>query len=306
MKRILKIFVSAAFLSLPLFFLAGCQAEQIGGDGQKKEDTGGDDSGDDDDPDSDSEFTLTAVNLPSRIDVTLDGVALYSMAFTYDSARRLSSYSRRSADCVYENAAITYKSGTEASVDYRQTDSKVSSTLSVRISSGRLVWSYSNLNNGNRYSVLLDSGRWPSQYGYNVQFAGKKYTNKVSYGTGYAYTDGNLVSSENASVSQSSASIKTVCSTVPDFADAVSYLDKADSANLGSLVLAGEFLPWYMKGLPGNKRLISKITHSAGGRTLDEFEEFEYAETDGKISGMTVRQYSGSTLLHTKEYIINY
>lgn len=307
MKRILKIFVAAALLSLPVFFLCGCQAEQIGGDdGTKKEDTGGDDSGDDDKPGTESEFALTATNLPSQIDVTLDGVTLYSMTFSYDDARRLSSYRRKSADCVLEDASITYKSATEAVVDYKQTDSEVSSTLSVRVSSGRLVWSYSNLNNGNRYSVLLDSGRWPSEYGYNVQFSGKKYTNRISYGAGYAYSDGNLVSSENTSTSESAASIKTVCSTVPDFADTISYLDRADSANLGSLALAVEFLPWYMKGIPGNKRLISKITHSSGGRTLDEFEEFKYEETDGKIGKMTICQYSGSTLLHTKEYKISY
>lgn len=297
--------MTALFLTLPVFLLGGCQAEKqaTGDGGQGRTDTGDDTGGGDSE---ESEFVLTSADLPSRIDVTLDGVALYTVTFTYDDARRLSAYSRKSAGDVIEEAVISYKSGTEASASCRRAGSEGTSSLSVRISSGRLVWSYPDINNGNRYSLLLDSGRRPSQYGYNVQYSGKKFTNLVAYGTVYGCSDGNLVSVENGAVSTSAGGVNTTCSAVPDFRDEISYMEKADRANLGSLVLAGEFLPWYMKGLPGNKRLVSRISHIAGGRTLDEYETVEYEDTDGRTSRMTVRQYSGSGLLHTKEYKISY
>lgn len=304
MKSLLKILVAAGVLAVPVFLLGGCETAAPDGGDSGKEQPGPDGGRTDDDP-AESEFVLTMRDFPSKVDVTLDGTALYTVTLSYDGYGRLASCRRESADCVLEDAAISHKSNTEASVVYRQAGS-VSSALSVRISSGRLVWSYSDINNGNRYSVLLDSGRWPSQYGYNVQFSGKKYSNLIAYGSGYTYSDGNLVTTENASSSTSAASVKTVCASAPDCADNLTYSDKADCANLGAFLLAGEFLPWYMKGLPGNKRLVSRIGHSAGGRTLDEYEELEYGETDGKTTEMRVFYYGGGSLLHTKEYKITY
>lgn len=305
MKRFLKISLLTGAVLFPVILLFSCRADNLdpAGGTSGKTDPGKTDPAVDS---TKSEFVLTISDFPLQVDVTLDGAALYTMTFSYDRFNRLSRYSRKSSDTVLENAVITHKSLSEASVAYTRAGTESTSTLTVRMSSGHLVWAYPEVTNANRYALLLDSGRWPSQYSYNVQFSGKKYSNSVAYKDAYTSSDGNVLTGTLASAATSTGSVATVCTTSSDYEDKITYADKADRANLGAFVLADEFLPWYMKGLPGNKRLVSKIEHSNCGRTLSEYEEIKYEENGGKVSKMTVSCYSDGTLLHTKEYKISY
>ena len=305
MKRFLKISLLTGAVLLPVILLFSCRADNLdpAGGTSGKTDPGRTDPAVDS---TKSEFVLTISDFPLQVDVTLDGAALYTMTFSYDRFGRLARYCRKSSDNVLENAVITHKSLAEASVAYTRAGTEGASTLTVRMSSGHLVWAYPEVTNGNRYALLLDSGRWPSQYSYNVQFSGKKYSNSVAYKAAYTSSDGNVLTGTLASAATSTGSVATVCTTSADYEDKITYADKADRANLGAFVLADEFLPWYMKGLPGNKRLVSKIEHSNCGRKLSEYEEIKYEENGGKVSKMTVSCYSDGTLLHTKEYKISY
>ena len=214
------------------------------------------------------------------------------------------SFSKTFGETVLESATVTHSSNTETAVDYTQWGDR--HAYSVRVSSGYLVWAFTGLDNANRYALQLDSDRWPLKYFYNVQYIGKKYTNRGSYNMDFAVQDGNLQTVTNSATLTSTGQAGTVSTCTPSCEKRITNSDTGDTDNLSALLLAEDFLPWYMRGLPGNKRLPAKVEYCSFGAASGESEEFSYEKTSGLVTSITRKYYSGSTLLHTREYKISY
>lgn len=260
----------------------------------------------DEDAPENSLFRLSGL-LPAKVEVTLDGQPLWTYAFTYDTYARLRTFKKSDPSGVLEDITVTpvsFKENTLA-CSFRGLDPV---SLTVRVSSGNLVWAFTGLDNANRYVLFCDKEGSPEKFNYNVQYEAPKYQNAKSVVHLYEVRDGNVTGISNQTGIASLGAAGTSFQAASADETVITYSSQADVSNMGAFLLANEFLPWFMKGVPGNRNLPSLIEHYSRGVKTDRFEDISYrlVEANDAVLSMTVKYYRGTALLHTYVYMVTY
>lgn len=284
--------------------LAGCGLEEKT-DSRDDGNNGNGQSTEEFDP-ANSCFIINGIH-PAFVTVSLNGKDLYKYEFVFDTYSRLRTFKLSDGETLVRSASVTPVSEKEHKVNVNLLDGSTSDNLSVRWTSDCLVWAHTDCDNPNRYVTACD-GVVPTKFYYNTSYSGTKYTGTIQYAQHYTMDGGNVKSRSYAPVATSTGEYATTLTGDPVWTDSYEYCPEADRSNVGAFFTALEFLPEYMKGLPGNKNLISKITRTYGEADRSDYTSISY-ELDSATEAVrtaTVKVYRKGTLLYTYVYKFTY
>ena len=160
-----------------------------------------------------------------------------------------------------------------------------------------------------RYSkVLREEHSVCEPFMYNQSYDGKKYKNQASGLCCFYEADGNIGESSIACIltSEGSKGLKLVGEA--SITSNIKYTEREDVSNIGALFVTGDFIPFYMKGYPSNKYLVSEIEtiSSNAGTPRHRVVEYKINPVNGTVKTATVSDYRGKELQHTYVYTFKY
>lgn len=150
------------------------------------------------------------------------------------------------------------------------------------------------------------SGCVPFNYGQSYE--GKKFKNRSSGVYCFKTEEGNVSESSFACILRSVADKGLELVGEASITSNIKYTEREDVSNIGALFVTGDFIPFYMKGYPSNKYLVSEIEtiSSNAGTPRHRVVEYKINPVNGTVKTATVSDYRGKELQHTYVYTFKY